>query len=323
MVAKFINDVRPSNFDSALARAPFDEALEILKRNGYKVISAEIMYNLDREARKRSEKGDGYSHSLFYRGNFIAEGIVAYQDEPQVIVAESPLLTNKELIQQIINANKNERFYVVDGRSMYDMYRVIAEEELLKDPKDRKASLVFPSASRPWESEELLCNPNYWLCRDKYRHLEEDYAKEHPEEYQKYKELLELSKKYNLSESFVCQNCSNLDLRVFNNKWLRKINGTVVNQMFFVPEGSCIGRERYLYPTLKSTCFLSSIEDYGIRGIKPLDPIFVKLDKEPIERTYSSKEIIGELSKILREKGLEGIESLISEDLKIGLTNNN
>ena len=115
---EFKQDIKPSGFESAVAYAPFDEALGRLEKESYRIIST------PENAELRIQQGSDAFVSR--NGNYVREGVLYIPQKGGFLVRNSPILTSA---RQATQAHR-------DGKEFYATQEQV--DEALKD------SVKFP-----------------------------------------------------------------------------------------------------------------------------------------------------------------------------------
>lgn len=103
MELKIETDIKPSRIESAVVRAEFDKAKEILESNGYRIIS------LEENAELRMHEGK--YHNVSKKGNLTREGCIFFPGRKprSVLVRNSPILNFAG--EAVRNSREFKEFY--------------------------------------------------------------------------------------------------------------------------------------------------------------------------------------------------------------------
>ncbi len=120
--------------------APFDEALQSLRREGVKnpITSEELAY-------ARTYHPEGKQSVLMTRGSYTRAGFAYMKGENPIRAPDSPLL-NMSLAKQATQANRNNQYFATKNEKRYEQLAKLAKEDKSKEPEKRRA-IVLPSRS--------------------------------------------------------------------------------------------------------------------------------------------------------------------------------
>ena len=117
--------------------APFDKALVALREKGVEQPTA--MHEL---ANARTQFG--LDHSLNKNGSYCLHGFVYAKGVEPIIVRISPLVSDRELAEQAVEANRNGRYFATPTKELYDRFRAQAEKDKGNSPLERR-EIILPS----------------------------------------------------------------------------------------------------------------------------------------------------------------------------------
>jgi hypothetical protein len=120
-------DIRPTEKESAVIFAPFDEALDELQKNGYKLIS------LEQNAELRIQ--EGISHNVSKKGNWVKEGVLYIPEKGRFITRHSPIVEDAKVATQ---AHSEARNYFLTNKQIER-----ALEDSVKIPKNVANSFIL------------------------------------------------------------------------------------------------------------------------------------------------------------------------------------
>lgn len=135
--------------------APFDEALQMLRKEGIKnpMTSNELAY-------ARTYHPDGKESILMTRGSYTQAGFAYTKGESPIRVQVSPLL-DERLAKLATQANRESRYFSTENIEMYEKLARLAKEDKNKAPEKRRA-IVLPSRTQfnisPKENQEVFAN---------------------------------------------------------------------------------------------------------------------------------------------------------------------
>ncbi len=141
-MVSIIEDVVSEGFVSAYIRAPFDEAKELLKSEGYRIISLEENAGL----RMRFPNNE----SVVRFGNFVREAVIYVPGEGFFLTKNSPILDNpSEFVER---ERSREEFYLTDEqvRRSLEVAVRISERSIpaMRFEEDSLASFAFGSNAK-------------------------------------------------------------------------------------------------------------------------------------------------------------------------------
>ncbi|MEK6850486.1 MAG: hypothetical protein AABX85_02845 [Nanoarchaeota archaeon] len=121
--------------------APFDEALQMLRKEGVKnpMTSKELTY-------ARTYHPDGKKSTLMTSGSYTQAGFVYIKGESPIRVQVSPLL-DERLAKLATQENRENRYFSTGNTEMYEKLAKLAKEDKNKAPEKRRA-IVLPSRTQ-------------------------------------------------------------------------------------------------------------------------------------------------------------------------------
>lgn len=119
------------------ADTQFDLALEALSSAGIKSL---IPMRRLANARMQVDK----THSLNSDGSYTQEGFVYAKNAEPVIARISPLVVDRDLARQAVEANSAGNYFSTENRNLYDKIRAEAEADKDKAPSKMRA-IILPS----------------------------------------------------------------------------------------------------------------------------------------------------------------------------------
>ena len=133
-MAEYKVDVRTNSLESGLVYAPFDKAITELRSQGHEPIEAGLNAVL--------RILEGPQSSISQNGNYVKEGNIYLKEEQGIIVRGSPLLSDSQMLNQAIEANRQGRYFSTPNRELYEKFLKQVREDASKAPRERRAILM-------------------------------------------------------------------------------------------------------------------------------------------------------------------------------------
>ena len=134
-------DVVSGGIESGIEISRFDKSLASMVRKGHRPIK------LFQNAQLRIVQGP--KATISRNGNYVSEGGIHCGGEIGIIVAKTPYLLDPKIREMAIEEHKRRRFFSTDDKELYNQFKVIAEEDVSKHPRERRA--VFMPSNRSFE----------------------------------------------------------------------------------------------------------------------------------------------------------------------------